>query len=163
MSWSFLWLNRGSFKGDYRWGTLYIRTRLGKWERLCYSYELPWKANSTDKSLNKISRIRIGEYSLKPRHDGDKGWRLELEGTGHRMHIQIHRAHKSLYIEGCILPVHFDDRGLAQISEKMQIQQKSVMLMAKIKQRYSFLKKSNVGKAKIVISANLPAQAGIAA
>ena len=35
--------------------------------------------------------------------------------------------------------------------------------MAKIKQRYSFLKKSNVGKAKIVISANLPAQAGIAA
>ena len=160
MAWDFLWLNRNLFQGSNHDGTLYIKSKAGRWERLCYVYELPWILNSLGKSKNDKSRIRIGTYELKPETKEDKGWVMRLQKTGHRKGILIHRAHKTLSIEGCILPVHFDNRGLKEITDTNQIQEKSVQLMNKIKQRYTALKTGKTGNPTITISANLPARGG---
>lgn len=162
MAWDFIHIIRRQYLGSDHWGEMYIRTLKGGWERLCYSYELPWKeyqsGKLTGKSVISKSRIRIGTYELKARSNGPKGWRLELQNTGHRSHIQIHRAHKSMYIEGCILPVHFDDFKSSKISKgKPVIQSKSVALMNRIKPRYEALKKKSKGNPTLTIAATLPA------
>lgn len=162
MSWEFIHVQRKVFQGSDNWGVMYIKTLNGDWEKLCYSYELPWKTFDSGplqgKSKNSESRIKIGNYNLLPRSDGPKGWRLELQGTGHRKNIQIHRAHKSMFIEGCILPVHFNNFTESQLSKgDAVIQTQSVALMQDIKARYDQLKVQNNGDASIVISAMLPA------
>lgn len=102
MAWEFISIHRKSVLGDDNWGNMYIKNQEGQWETLCYSYELTWSENLggplNGKSKNKVSQITWGIYQLKPRHDGPKGWRLELQNTGHRENIQIHRAHSSMYI-----------------------------------------------------------------
>jgi hypothetical protein len=146
----------------------------GDWEKLCYTYELPWKEDSHGESLKKKSRVVEGTYEMRVRTDGAKGWRLELLGTGHRENIQVHRSHKSMYIEGCILPVHFndfnaaDDSGLVPVKIKkgdMTIQNHSVALMEKIKERFNVLSAPGLigmpnllrkGSPEVTISALLP-------
>lgn len=163
MSWNFLYIKRLSFQSSNNWGVLYIMTSNNTWEKLCYSYELPWSTYESgplkNKSKNNLSRIKIGDYYLKPRAGGPKGWRLELQGTGHRKNIQIHRAHKSMFIEGCILPVHFNNFTKSNLSKgDAVIQTQSVTLMKVIKERYELLSKDNAGKALLCISAILPAR-----
>ena len=100
------------------------------------------------------SLIKIGVYDLKPRSDGPKGWRLELQNTGHRSNIQVHRAHKSMFIEGCILPVHFYEFSASGLQKgDPEIQSKSVELMNKIKIRYDLLNPTKQGNAQIIIAA----------
>jgi hypothetical protein len=163
MSWEFLYLQRDVYQGDRNWGLLYIITAADEWEKLCYSYELPWRTYQSGanegKSVNSQSRIKIGNYELKPRSDGPKGWRLELQNTGHRSNIQIHRAHKSMYIEGCILPVHFYEFSASGLQKgDPEVQSKSVELMNSIKSRYDALKSTKTGNPTIEIAAKLPAQ-----
>ena len=89
------------------------------------------------------------------RFDGPKGWRLELQNTGHRSNIQIHRAHRTMAIQGCILPVHFDD--LSQSPPNVGstiIQTRSVALMQQIHSRYYQVQGS--GKATVLITGLLP-------
>ncbi len=124
---------------------MFIRTTRGTWERLCYTYELPWNVYESGpllgKSKNNLSRIKIGIYDLKPRSDGPKGWRLELQNTGHRSNIQIHRAHSSLFIEGCILPLNFNDLSASKLKKGGPlIQAQSTALMNNIKSRYEKIK-----------------------
>lgn len=162
MSWDFIHVQRKVFQGSNNWGIMFIKTSNGRWEKLCYSYELPWKefesGHLKGKSKNNESRIRIGNYNLNTRNDGPKGWRLELQGTGHRKNIQIHRAHKSMFIEGCILPVHFNNFTEAQLSRgDAIIQTQSVSLMQNIKARYDQLSSQNNGLASLIVSANMPA------
>ncbi len=162
MSWDFLYIKRQSFQNSNNWGVLYIKTLDDSWEKISYTYELPWKTNESgpliNKSKNNLSRIKIGSYDLKPRSGGPKGWRLELQSTGHRENIQIHRAHKSMAIEGCILPVHFNNFTESNISKgDAVIQTQSVTLMQEIKTRYDELSQSNTGNASISIAAILPA------
>jgi hypothetical protein len=136
---------------------MYLAQEGSGWEWLCYSYELPWIEDATGKSKSSKSRIRIGTYDLKVRTDGNKGWRLELKGTEHRENIQVHRAHKSMYIEGCILPVHFNDFGEAGLKKGQEsIQTHSVALMNRIKARYDKLKGQNSGDPQLTIAAILP-------
>jgi hypothetical protein len=91
--------------------------------------------------MNNLSRIKIGTYDLKPRIDGPKGWRLELNNTGHRKNIQIHRAHSSMFIQGCILPLSFNNLSENKLTKgDPVIQTQSVGLMNKIKLRYEALK-----------------------
>ena len=158
MSWDFLWLVREAYQSDNNWGRLYIRSKdLKKWETFSYSYELDWIEDASGKSKSNKSRIRIGIYEMKTRSDGNKGWRLELEGTGHRTHIQVHRAHKSMFIQGCILPVHFRDFDKAGLKKgDNKIQAESVKLMEQMKARYLECKKVAKGKPSITISAILP-------
>ena len=108
----------------------------GRWEFLCYSYELPWVPDKQGKSTKSKSCIESGIYEMYLRSDGEKGWRLELIGTKHRTNVQVHRAHKSLYIEGCILPVNF--QGEFKKGNKKN-QDDSVALMRQIRQRYEDL------------------------
>ena len=162
MSWPFLYIQRQLYKGKDNWGVMHIINSNGKWEKLCHTYELPWKEYQSGalqgKSVISQSRIKIGIYTLKQRFGGPKGWRLELEGTGHRENIQIHRAHRSMFIEGCILPVHFSNFDEAKIQKgDPGIQNQSVALMQKIKDRYDDLVKKNKGSPVIEISANMPA------
>lgn len=101
------------------------------------------------------------------RSDGPKGWRLELLNTGHRQNIQVHRAHKSMYIEGCILPVDFIDFrnapstgiGPIEVLQKGEpkIERRSIALMKKIRERYELLKADERGNPTITICALLPA------
>lgn len=161
MAWDFLYSVRQEFQGDNNWGRLYIRTEDNKWEYLSYTYELPYKENQSGPNYGKTqssqSRIKIGVYELVPRSDGPKGWRLELQNTGHRQNIQIHRAHTSMFIEGCILPVHFNNFAESNIKKGDQIiQTQSVALMNSIKTRYDLLKTGKTGNPTICISANLP-------
>jgi uncharacterized protein DUF5675 len=166
MSWSFLYVQRRGFRDDDHWGTLYIRNGDG-WERFSSSYELAWGEDSKGRSLSRLSRIRGGVYELSVRHDGPKGWRLELKGTGHRSNIQVHRAHRSMYIEGCILPVDFVDFqnepvggvGPVELLKKgeMKIETRSLMLILRIRARYEELKKTHQGSATLTISDTLPA------
>lgn len=159
MAWDFIYVTRDGFQDGNPWGNFYLRNESGCLDWLCYSYELPWKTNGAGKSLVNKSRIKIGNYEVKPRADGSKGWRLELQGTGHRENIQIHRAHPSLYIEGCILPVHVNDFFFGSSGVKRNdkvIQTESVSLMTKIKNRYAILNPKMAGSAKVVISAQLP-------
>jgi hypothetical protein len=131
----------------------------GDWEKLCYSYELPWIEANGGVSLKGKSRVVEGTYEIKDRSDGSKGWRLELLGTGHRENIQVHRAHKSMYIQGCILPVHFNDfHEAGLVKGNIAIESHSVGLMGRSKERYYILarEKSKLGMAEIAISAILP-------
>ncbi len=135
-----------------------------EFEWLCYSYELPWieyqVGTLKGKSKNNKSRVKLGNYELLPRKDGPKGWRLELQGTGHRTNIQIHRAHRSLFIQGCILPVHFNRDSNIKKNNQL-IQTKSIELMNKIKKRFEDLETENQGNALLCISAMLPAKVTI--
>jgi hypothetical protein len=161
MSWDFVYVRRATYLGDDNWGDLFLQDGNGHWERLCYTYELPWivslSGQHAGKSKNNHSRIKIGTYDLKVRTSGTKGWRLQLEGTGHRKWIQIHRAHKSMYIEGCILPVEFNNLEGSKIKKgSPEIQNQSVALMKKIKDRYDELKVGKEGKPTLMIAAILP-------
>ena len=128
---------------------------------------MPWKSDEDGKSLNSVSRIKIGTYELKARKDGDKrefggkGWRLELQNTGHRTNIQIHRAARSMRIKGCILPVHFNTlQGDSIKKGDVRILNKSLELMDKIQVRLDSLAKSNKqkGDSSLTIAAVLPAK-----
>ena len=89
------------------------------------------------------------------RSDGPKGWRLELQNTGHRSNIQIHRAHRTMAIQGCILPVHFDDLSQSPPNVGSNIiQTRSVALMQQIHSRYYQVHGS--GKATVLITGLLP-------
>ena len=167
MSWDFLHIVRRTYLGDDNWGEMYMMTSDGKWEWLSYTYELPWNADNAGKSKNKVSRIAIGRYELTERKDGmtretgGKGWRLELKNTGHRENVQIHRAARNLYIEGCILPVHFNTlQGSSIKLGNPQITLKSVAYMDKIQERFELLQSKNKqkGNAVLIIAANLPAK-----
>lgn len=100
---------------------------------------------------------------MTARKDGPKGWRLELLETSPRRNIQAHRAHKSMYIEGCILPVHFED--FVEPSDHhtrikkgdLKIQQRSEAIMKVIKSRYDELHKDRKDRPTLTISALLPA------
>lgn len=178
MSWEFLHLSRRTWRSGDNWGTLYMNDGSGKWERLSYTFERPWFTDEQGRSKETVvtkgghhipgSRIVEGLYELEERSHGPKGWRLQLLGTGHRTEIQIHRAHKSLYIEGCILPVSFmdfredlADGKLRHVVKKgdLAITQESLKIMSQIHDRYSLLSKrhSQEGRATILISACLPA------
>lgn len=167
MAWNFLYIVRRNFHGDDNWGEMYIRTTSGRWEWLSYTYELPWKSDNDGKSLKNVSRIKIGTYELSIRTDGQirrlggKGWRLELQNTGHRTNIQIHRAAPSLYIKGCILPVHINSLQGENIKKgDFRIRTKSEEIMDKIESRLTALSKTgnNKGKPTVKISANMPAE-----
>lgn len=163
MAWDFLFSVRNEYQGASNWGRLYMRTVDNKWEYLSYTYELPWKTYEsgplTGKSQNSFSRVAIGVYEMVPRTDGHRGWRLELLGTGHRQNIQIHRAHPSLFIEGCILPVHFNNFDDSKVKKgDAIIQTESIALMGKIKTRYGALKDMHTGNPTLCISATLPSQ-----
>lgn len=63
-----------------------------------------------------------------------------------------------MIIEGCILPVHFNEftpDGPAK--GDWIILTKSIALMDKMKERYDELKVGSEGKATLLITANLPA------
>lgn len=104
----------------------------------------------------------MGAYELNIRADGDKGWRLELLNTRHRTHVQIHRAAPSMFIEGCILPVHFNTfQGSAIKKGDEIIQSQSVALMDKIKVRLTnLMMKSNIatGRPILTIAETMPAE-----
>jgi hypothetical protein len=153
MSWNFLYVCRDLFYRDHgpTWGDLYIRDGV-QWQWLCYSYELPWRMDKLGHSLKRKSCIEEGTYEMHVRTGGAKGWRLELEGTGHRGNVQVHRAKASMGIAGCILPVHFNDFRKADLHHgDPVIERTSISLMCKIKSRYDHLKAVNHGKPKIVI------------
>ena len=164
MAWDFLFLVRRLYRSSDDWGKLFIRTRSNEWEFLSYTYELPWQEDTRGNSLAKKSRIKEGTYQLIVRSNGPKGWRLELLETGHRRNIQVHRAHSSMYIEGCILPVYFEDfidPGHPKETIKKgqaKIQKRSVELMKKIEERYEDLKEGKSDRPTIVISALLPSK-----
>ena len=110
------------------------------------------------KSKNNISRIKIDTYDLKPRSNGPKGWRLELQNTGHRTNIQIHRSHSSMFIQGCILPVNFNNLSASKLKKgDPSIQTQSIALMNKIKNRYDKMKSKKKDNPSLTIAARLPA------
>lgn len=163
MAWKFLYSVRREFRGDSNWGEMYMRSADDKkWEWLCYTYELPWKADATGKSINSLSRVEMGIYELNIRSDGNKGWRLELLKTGHRSAIQIHRAASSMYIEGCILPVHFNTFQGSDIKKGDKVvETRSKELMDKIKVRLTNLmmgSKTTAGRPTLTIAETLPAE-----
>lgn len=168
MGWPLIYVVRRGFRNEDQWGELLLRSMDGRsWEKFCSSYELPWIEDAKGKSASKKSRIKEGDYDLKVRVNGPKGWRLELIGTSHRKNIQIHRAHKSMYIQGCILPVDFVDFrnepvsgiGPVEILKKgdKKIQVRSEALMENIKSRYNALSTGKAGRPIITIAATLPA------
>ncbi len=165
MAWEFLHLVRREFQGNSNWGEMYMKTIAKKWEWLCYTYELPWISGPDGKSIIKLSRIEMGVYGLKTREDGDprplgKGWRLQLQNTKHRHDVQIHRAAPNLFIEGCILPVHFNTFSEPTIRKgDHQIRTQSINLMEEIKGRWVNLVASGVaGDPTISIAETLPAE-----
>jgi hypothetical protein len=167
-TWAFLHVRRRGFRDQDNWGTLFIVDGAGSWQRLCHTYELPWLADATGQSKSRVSRVVEGEYKLQVRTDGAKGWRLELLNTHHRANIQVHRAHRSMYIQGCILPVDFVDfknepeGGIGPIEQlkkgEQKIQERSIALMKQIRTRYELLSKNRKGGPTIQISAVLPAR-----
>ena len=159
MGWPFLMVVRDEYKSENNWGRMYIRSFNGKrWELLSYSYELPWKENRYGRSRKNRSRIKLGTYDMTVRRDGSKGWRLQLKGTGHRTYIQIHRAHRTMKLAGCILPVHFNDFDEANLKKgDRAIQTQSVKLMEQIRARYDRLKKA-ADRPTVTIAAKLPAR-----
>ena len=164
MAWEFLYSVRREFQGDNHWGEMYIKTAARRWEWLCYTYELPWKANAAGKSINGLSRVEMGVYELSIRTDGGprpigKGWRLELLKTGHRGNVQIHRAAPSMYIQGCILPVHFNTFQGSTIQKGNEIiRTQSTALMDKIQVRLVNLQNNGTttGRPTLTIAEKLP-------
>jgi len=62
-----------------------------------------------------------------------------------------------MYIEGCILPVHFSDLRASGLKKGEQIiQTKSVELMKGIRKRYEELKAGKSGNPTLEITALLP-------
>jgi len=169
MAWDFLYSVRRTYHGEDNWGDLYMKSAdEKKWELLSYTYELPWKADAKGKSINSKSRVEMGVYELTPRTDGPlrkdngKGWRLQLLNTKHRSGIEIHRAAPSLFIEGCILPVHFNGfQGSQILKGDPTIRVMSTELMDKIMSRWHTLlaKHSGEGNPSITIAETLPAEA----
>jgi len=164
MAWPFLYLVREVYHSSNHWGTLFTAEYASgndrpTWEKLCYTYELSWKADKTGNSIPGKSRIDIGIYQMHVRADGKKGWRLELMGTEPRKYIQLHRAHKSMYIEGCILPVPQQQFGRFPFGlEKDEITQfLSETLIDVIRLRYERLARTRSGNPTIEIAAKLPA------
>jgi hypothetical protein len=165
MAWEFLYSVRREFQGDSHWGEMYMKTTAKRWEWLCYTYELPWKANAAGKSINSLSRVEMGVYELSIRTDGParnfggKGWRLELLKTGHRGYVQIHRASPSMFIEGCILPVHFNTfQGSTIQKGDAIIRTQSLALMDKMQVRLTNLQNSSstTGRPTLTIAEKLP-------
>lgn len=66
--------------------------------KLCFTLELAWRNN-----LNEISALPPGQYEGFARTDGNRGWRIELTGTGNRKNIQIHIGNRPKDTIGCIL------------------------------------------------------------
>lgn len=160
MTWPLLWVLREEWKGDIRWGTMYLRALPTGWERLCYSYELPWREDQRGRSTSSKSCIELGTYAMRVRQDGPKRWRLELKNTAHRGHIQVHRAAPNLFIKGCILPIHFRSDNLrAQPAAREENRVKSIALMGEIRKRYDLLREVEPGDPSITIAATLPAVA----
>ncbi len=166
-SWPLLYVCREIWMGDNRWGVMHLRTEMGEWERLCYSYELPWEEDDEGNSKNDFSRIQIGLYPMVVKthlssNGSNKGWRLQLERTGHRKYIQVHRASPNLFIQGCILPIHFRAENVRKRPRsRSEYQTKSIEFMRKIKERYDKLKllQNNIGKKPTIeIAATLPAK-----
>jgi Family of unknown function (DUF5675) len=167
MAWQFLFAQRRGFRSSDQWGTLFVRSAAAGWEQLSRTYELPWREDAQGRSKNNVSRIKEGEYELQVRTNGAKGWRLELLRTGHRKNVQIHRAHKSMYIEGCLLPVDFLDFrnepasgvGPIELLKKgdRKIQHRSVAIMEQIRLRYEQMRPGKDGNPTIIIAATLPA------
>lgn len=169
MAWEFLYMVRREFRGDSNWGEMHIKSADDKkWEWLCYTYELPWKADVAGKSINNLSRVEMGTYELDIREDGVptdpkyKGWRLELLKTAHRSNIQIHRAAGNLYIEGCILPVHFNTFQGSDIKKgDPVITARSIAIMDKIKVHLVnlIMKSKKTGRPTLTIAETMPAEA----
>lgn len=156
MGWEFIQISRHHYKSDDNWGDLHIKTPEGQWEFLCHTYELPWRPDKLGKSSNNISRVKIGSYECFVRNDGHRGWRLELLGTSHRSNIQIHRAHTSMYIEGCILPIHFTPAMFnAEIITKGNpaVEAESVKLMKRIEVRHKQLAAKHKGNPTVLFCA----------
>lgn len=163
MAWEFLYIVRREFRGDSNWGDMYMKSVDDKkWERLCYTYELPWKADAGGKSINDHSRVEMGVYELTIRTDGKNGWRLELLNTAHRTNIQVHRAARNMYIEGCILPVHFNTFQGSDIKKgDPVISTWSEVLMDKIKVHLTNLtmkSKKTAGRPTLTIAETMPAE-----
>lgn len=64
---------------------------------LCDTLELPFRNEQQD-----ISCIKPGSYLAVVRTDGNRGWRLQLEGTK-QLAIQIHTGNTTSDTRGCIL------------------------------------------------------------
>lgn len=167
MAWDFLYIVRREYHGDNNWGEMYMQMTSEKWQWLSYTYELPWTADDTGKSINNRSRVEMGVYELHTRSDGlerrfgGKGWRLELLQTGHRGNIQIHRAAASMGTRGCILPVHFNTLQGTDIKKGNDIiGVRSSMLMDKIQARCATLMASGTvnSRPRLCIAATLPAE-----
>ncbi len=63
-----------------------------------------------------------------------------------------------MFIEGCILPLTFNDRsGNTLVKGDAKIQDQSVVLMAKLKEKYDTIKSGKTGNPEILIAATLPA------
>ncbi len=162
MGWPLLMVLREEWMRNNRWGRMYLRALPTGWEYLCYSYELPWLQDAAGRSLGNVSRIKTGFYDLQVRTEEPKGWRLELQDTGHRTNIQVHRAAPNLFIQGCILPIHFRAQNTRVAPPSNPVNQaESVKLMGKIKARYDFLVEVESGNPQIEISGILPARGGI--
>ena len=170
MAWEFLYMVRRDFHGDNNWGDLYMKAADNKkWEWLCYTYELPWKADAHGRSVNDESRIEMGVYELTMRMDGlkreerGKGWRLELQNTKHRNNVQIHRSAPNMFIKGCILPVHFNTfQGSAIKKGDKIIETQSTEIMDQIQSRLINLMMKKVGnttgRPTLTIAETLPAE-----
>lgn len=65
---------------------------------VCHTLELPWLFNTKN-----VSCVPPGSYSGTIRADGDRGWRIQLEGVPGRKYIQIHIGNYPRQIKGCIL------------------------------------------------------------
>jgi len=165
MAWEFLYSVRREFQGDSNWGEMYMKSADNmQWEWLCYTYELPWKADMSGKSINDHSRVEMGIYELIVRTDGrarnlgGKGWRLELLNTAHRGNVQIHRAAPNMHIKGCILPVHFNTLQASAIKKGDEIiRTRSIALMDKIMVRLNnLLIKGRAGRPTLTIAEILP-------
>ena len=159
MAWEFIRVVRDELRLVMVGGKCIFARRVGSLSGFVFLMSflgLPFLAG---RSRNNLSRIRLGSYELMPRTDGPKGWRLELQNTGHRSNIQIHRAHRSMYIEGCILPVHFNARSDDFLQKgAAMIQTQSVALMSMIQSRYESLSSQFSGNPALTIAATLPAQ-----
>lgn len=55
MAWEFLYSARREFQRDSNWGEMHMKIAAKKWEWLCYTYELPWKANAAGKRLRNLA------------------------------------------------------------------------------------------------------------
>jgi len=63
-----------------------------------------------------------------------------------------------MFIEGCVLPLTFNDiSGNTLAKGDARIQDQSVVLMTKLKEKYDAMKSGQTGNPEILIAATLPA------